>query len=224
MTAVARRPLRAVLAALVVAFFLPYGTAQAEETFAGDAEKFIQSLANQAIEALTANDISRAERISRFRKLLDDNFAVDGIARFVLGPYWRRATDEERAEYLKLFEDFVVITYVNRFSEYTGETLQVTDTVMLDKNDALVKSRIVRPQGQPPVRVDWRVRSPNGGFKIVDVVVEGVSMSLTQRSEFASVIKRGGNRVSSLIEMLRERTAGLRPTSTAEGTTTASND
>lgn len=179
------------------------------DEFTDGAVKFIETLADDAVQSLTAQSLEKKERIKRFRILLNQNFAVDAIGRWVLGRYWRKATKEEQAEYAVLFEDLIVATYVNRFEEFSGETLKVIKAISQNGKDAIVKSEIVRTAGQPPVRVDWRVRSPNGAYKIVDVLVEGVSMSQTQRSEFSSVIKREGGEIAGLLTALRQKTAVL---------------
>lgn len=180
------------------------GVATAGET--GDrAEKFISSLASQAIEALTTSKISKQDREKRFRVLLTENFAIKSIARWVLGRHWKKATQGQRTEYLKLFEELLIVTYVDRFSSYSGENLKVIKSQENSQKDAMVYSEIVR-QGSKAVHVDWRVQTnDNLTFKIVDVMVEGVSMGLTQRSEFASVIRQNGGKVEGLLVQLRKR-------------------
>ena len=167
--------------------------------------EFIEKLADKAVAALTIDDISRVERVQRFRKLLNDHFDVKTIGRFVLGRYWRKASEEERAEFLMLFEDLIVDTYVDRFAKYSGENLSVTKTEAAWNDDSIVFSSINRPGGGPPVGVAWRLRLRNGSYLIIDVMVEGVSMGQTQRSEFASVIRRNDGEVKGLIAKLRDR-------------------
>lgn len=169
------------------------------------AEEFITSLADQAIKALTTSEISREERETRFRTMLNENFAINTIARWVLGRHWKKATQEQQDEYLKLFEKLLVVTYVDRFKQYSGENLKVVKSLANSANDAMVFSQIVR-EGTQPVNVDWRVRaSDNETYKIIDVMVEGVSMGQTQRSEFASVIRQNGGEVEGLLAVLRKR-------------------
>jgi phospholipid transport system substrate-binding protein len=176
---------------------------------ANQASEFIEDLSQQAVEALTEPNISRGERETRFRKLLGQHFAVTTIGQWVLGRYWKTATLEERKEFLSLFEDLLVVTYVNRFERYSGETLSVEKTLVDDKSgDAVVFSHLNRPDGAPVVSVGWRLRSKGESFKVVDVMVEGVSMGQTQRSEFASVIRKHGGRVKGLLAELRERVKG----------------
>lgn len=174
---------------------------------AADAQQFISNLGDQAIKALTDSSASRAEREDKSRELLKDYFSVPTIARFVLGRYWNDATPEQQQEYLKLFEDLIVQTYVSRFSDYKGETLTVGRAVVSDGGDVVVSSEISRPGGAQPVNVDWRVRQRDGAFKIVDVFVEGVSMGVTQRQEFASVIRNNNNQISGLLDEMRRRIA-----------------
>ena len=169
------------------------------------AKAFISGLADQAIEALTMPNISQVERENRFRILLNENFAIKTIARWVIGRHWKKATESEKAEYLKLFEELLTVTYVNKFSEYAGQNLDVVKSLVSSTKDAVVFSEIVR-EGTQPVHVDWQVRSrDNVTFKIVDVKVEGVSMGQTQKSEFSSVIRQNNGKVEALLAVLRKR-------------------
>lgn len=189
---------------LLLVLSVPLRAAHAVES-AKDAQGFIAGLADQAIAALTPPGISRSERETRARALLKDNFAVPTIGQFVLGRYWRAATPDEQKQYLELFEQLIVVTYVDRFSRYSGEKLKVTRTV-LDKEsgDTIVYSEISRSAAQP-IEVGWRVRKYGPSFKIIDVLVEGVSMGQTQRSEFSSVIRNNNGSLAALLEEMRRR-------------------
>ena len=171
--------------------------------------EFIESLAGRAIEALKAN-ATREDRETRFHALFRDYFAVDAIAKWTLGRYWNQATEAQRDEYLKLFENLIVATYVERFKDYQGEQVRVVKAASAGEDDVLVQSEIIRPEGGEPVSVGWRVRVHEGKFKIVDVLAEGVSMSQAQRSEFASVIRRNGGDLDALLAELRKGPAGGR--------------
>jgi phospholipid transport system substrate-binding protein len=167
--------------------------------------RFIESLADKAVAALTDKNTPREERIRRFRVLLNEHFAVEIIARWVLGRPWQTSSDAERAEYLRLFEDLIVYSYVDRFTEYAGEKLEVSRTLVVEGGDTMVYSSIVRGNQPEPVEVDWRVRTRGGQFKIVDVMVKGISMGVTQRQEFASVFSRNNNSMSAFLSELRQR-------------------
>jgi phospholipid transport system substrate-binding protein len=172
---------------------------------AADPAALISNLGSRALEVL-GKDATQSQRAARFRELLREDFDVPAIARFVLGRYWNTATEEQRAEYVKLFEDYIALAYSTRLAEYTGETFKVTGS-RPDGDGAIVSSQI-RPAGGAPVKVDWRLTGRNGIYKISDVSVDGISMAVTQRSEFASVIQHNGGQVQGLITMLREKTAG----------------
>jgi phospholipid transport system substrate-binding protein len=173
---------------------------------AADPAAMISNLGSRALQVLGKN-ASPAQRVARFRELLRQDFDVPGIARFVLGRYWKQATPEQQAEFVKLFEDYIALAYSTRLAEYSGEKFKVTGS-RPDADGAVVTSEILRPTGAPPVKVDWRVADRNGAYKIRDVSVDGISMAVTQRSEFASVIQHNGGQVQGLIGMLREKTAG----------------
>ncbi|MGC2203712.1 MAG: ABC transporter substrate-binding protein [Stellaceae bacterium] len=190
---------------LAAAAFAPATPAPA----AADPAALISQLGSRALEVLGKGS-TQSQRVARFRELLREDFDVPGIARFVLGRYWNIATEEQRAEYVKLFEDYVALAYSTRLAEYTGEKFKVTGS-RPDGDGAIVSSQIVRPGGAAPVKVDWRVTGRNGVYKISDVSVDGISMAVTQRSEFASVIQHNGGQVQGLIAMLRQKTAGTAP-------------
>lgn len=183
----------------------PVQLAQARTTPAAwpEAGTFISTLADSAISGLTDKTVPPQERTQRFRTLLTRDFDIPEIARFVLGRYWRVATPDERTQYTKVFEDYIVELYSSRFQNYGGETLKV-NAAYRDDDGAFVSSSLLRPSG-PPVKVDWKLRPATPSFKIVDIVVEGVSMSVTQRDDFAAAIQEHGGKVASLIDMLKQK-------------------
>lgn len=195
----------AAAAVVVVLAVLIAPSRAADDDTQAKARAFIEGLADQAVQALTNASVPREEREKRARVLLRENFAVPTIAQWVLGRYWRVATPAEQQEYLSLFEDLIVVTYVDRFTRYSGERLRVTRSVgMGETGDVNVFSDITNPGGAP-IDIGWRVRTRDGSMKVVDVSVEGVSMGQTQRSEFASIIQNNGGQVSGLLTEMRRR-------------------
>jgi phospholipid transport system substrate-binding protein len=193
---------------LTAAFIVLAGALAPAIPAAGVAEPaaVISNLGSRALEVLGKN-APQSQRVARFRELLREDFAVPEISRFVLGRYWNVATEEQRTEFVKLFEEYIALAYSTRLAEYTGETFKVTGS-RPDPDGAIVSSQILRPAGAAPVKVDWRLIGRNGVYKISDVTVDGISMAVTQRSEFASVIQHNGGQVQGLITMLREKTGG----------------
>jgi phospholipid transport system substrate-binding protein len=200
-----RRGFFALFLGLFCVLTMQSGPGIADE-YTNGARKFVRELADEAISNLTSPNLSTAERDKQFRLLLREKFDVNGMGKWVLGRYWRRATRTEKREYLVLFENLIVATYAKRFSAYTNESLKIIKVASRKQTQLLVFSHIERGSQQKPIRVDWRVDFSDGGYQVVDIVVEGVSMKQTQRSEFASVIRRDGGKVDSLLKALRDKT------------------
>jgi phospholipid transport system substrate-binding protein len=178
---------------------------------ADDAGRFVKQLGDKAIEALTAGSISVADRESRFRVLLRQSFDVKRIGRFVLGRYSRKLDPAMASEYHTLFEDLIVAAYAARFAEYSGQSFFIKRvTKPKGRRDAIVLSEIRPADGGPAIRVDWQVNGNGGNYKIVDIRVEGVSMSITQRDEFTAVIRRNNGNFDSLMAALRKKSANLK--------------
>lgn len=197
-------------AAATLAVVLVVGPATARADANGAAEQarhFIATMANDVIHSLTGKDLSEHERNLRFRKAMKRYFAIENIARWVVGrAAWRHATGEQRQVFVKTFEDLMVETYAHRFGEYHGETLKIDDVVDLGNGDMLVRTRILRPEAIEPLKVDWRVRARrNGTREVVDIVVEGLSMAQKQRAEFGSFLRQHDHSLAALIGELRHR-------------------
>lgn len=176
-----------------------------DEKALNKAQGFVNNVAEKGIAFLSDEALTIEQRKKAFRELLKRNFDMKTIARFALGRHWRTATDKQRKEYTKLFEKMVLNVYAQRFSDYQGQKLIVSGARPEGKKDILVQSKITPANGGQTIRVDWRIRNKSGKNKIIDIMVEGVSMSLTQRSDFSSVIQRGGGDIEVLLEHLREQ-------------------
>jgi phospholipid transport system substrate-binding protein len=193
------------LLTLLLAALLPISAmAQTGET----ASDYINRAGNQALSILATKGVKSAEGNAEFNQFMQDNFDIPAIGKFVLGRAANTATPAQMDEYNRLFSTLVRQIYTERLSAFSGETFKVTGQRAEGSNgDQTVSTQIIHTNGAPATNTDWRVRPSNGGWKIVDVSVEGVSMSVTQRSEFASVIQRSGGKIDGLLQMLRQKTA-----------------
>jgi phospholipid transport system substrate-binding protein len=195
-------------ALLAVGLSGPLGFLGRSAAATADPADFIRNLGDQALSQLVGSDITKSERADRFRKLLVTNFDIAAIGKTVLGRYWRIATPEEQQEYLKLFEDFLVGNYAQRFGQYAGEKFTIAGVRDDGSEMHTVNTLIARPNGQS-ARLDWLMRNDGDSYKILDLKIEGISMAETHRSEFASVIQNSGGKVSGLIDALRKKTAQM---------------
>ena len=165
--------------------------------------EFITVLGNRGLEVIRSA-ASIPEKTTYFQQMLKQDFDLSGMSRFVLGRYWRLASHHQRREFRHLFEADLLHFYGARLSQYGGGAGFVVTGSRTDPAGLVVTSRIVRSEG-PQVELDWRLSIRGGLYKISDVMIDGVSMAVTQRAEFAEIIQRNGGRIQGLLETIRGR-------------------
>jgi phospholipid transport system substrate-binding protein len=171
------------------------------------ASAFINSTGQELVGAINARQ-DVATRRQRVAQVLGKAVDVQGVGRFILGRWWRTATPAEQQEYMKLFEETLIRNLSARFGEYEGVRFSLGRSQQRTEDDALVNTIIERP-GNPAFSLDWRVGEVNGQPQIVDVIAEGTSLRLTQRSEYSAVISRNGGKISALLDAMRGQVAAL---------------
>lgn len=191
---------------LLVAASATHGIAANSRSNSPDPAHFIKNLADQAIQVLSTPNGSLQQREDKFRELLRDDFAMDKIGRFVVGAYWRKMNETQQARYKKLFSEWVLKTYSVRLGGYSGERFRVVRTTDAGRHDVIVHTRIER-EGGNGFNANWRVRRVGDRLKIIDIYVEGISMAVTQRSEFESILRKDG--IDGLLSKLQDRLAQL---------------
>jgi phospholipid transport system substrate-binding protein len=168
----------------------------------GDASAFVAELAQKALRFGNDRTLSAADRQREFETLLDEDFDLPRIARFVLGHYWQEAKDSERQEFVAVFRDYMVRAYSERFTAFNGESFHVTRQRVEGATSTLVFTEITRSATGEVVKVEWRVASGDG-YRVLDMSIDGMSMVLVQREEFASAMQRSGAGVPSLIQLIK---------------------
>ena len=143
-----------------------------------------------------------AARLAEVDRLAQAAFDLDRTARIALGRYWKAASPEQQREFVLLFKDYVLTSYGRRFHAYADRSFKVLGA-RRDGEHVTVES--VVEGGPTPIRLDWRLAASGAGWRVLDVSVEGVSLLLTYRSEFAAVLGRHDGRVDSLLDELRRR-------------------
>jgi phospholipid transport system substrate-binding protein len=172
------------------------------EPSAEQARELIQGVGNQVLEVLRDSALSDEQKFERLVDLLDGPIDLDLVARLILGRHWRTASEAQRQEYLELFRGYALSFLASKLHLYRGQSYEILDAQVISERDALVTTRILGNKG-PPLKVDWRLREQDSRLMAIDVVVEGVSLIVTQRSEFGSVIERDG--MEGLLAELRQR-------------------
>ena len=197
---------RALLAGALIAALMVAAAGQRVAASDDAAVAFVQGVGDEVMAILgdKANS-TLAEREAAFRDLMGRGFDIPIVTRFVLGKHWRTATNAQRAEFSAVLLDFLARVYASRFDSYSygGEVFTVHAAIADESGDTIVRARVSRPSGADPVELDFRVRPKDGSHRVVDLYVEGISMLLTHRAEFASVINRKG--IDGLLGDIRAR-------------------
>jgi phospholipid transport system substrate-binding protein len=200
MTATSRRPLLLGLAAAA----LSGGAVRAQSVDIARATAFIQETGEQMVAAINGQGVPLTQRRERVAAILRRAVDVEGVGRFILGRYWRTASPDQQAEYLRLFEEVLIRNLSARFGEFQGVRFALGRSQARTEDDVLVNTIIERP-GTAAFGLDWRVAEVGGQPRVVDVIAEGTSLRLTTRSEYSSVINRNGGNVGALLTAMRQQ-------------------
>jgi phospholipid transport system substrate-binding protein len=166
------------------------------------ARELVETVGHKVLSVLRDRGLSQQQKFEQLVQLLSGPIDLNLVARLILGRYWRTASEQQRADYLKLFRAFALHTLATRLDVYGGQNFEITGAKAVDDRDAVVSTRIVG--NGAPIKVDWRVRElDDHNLVAIDVIVEGVSLIVTQRSEFGAVIERQG--MDGLLSELRRR-------------------
>ncbi len=191
------------LSLLFLALNLGAAAQAQEQTSPQEAAKFVEALGSEAGILLAEAKAAPEKRMAVLRGLVRRGFNLELTSQFVLGKFWKRATPEQRAQFLDLFTEYLLNSYARHLGSYRAETLVIVASHAVGPQDVLVETLVEGRDGTAkPV---WRVRAEDGRYQIIDVSIKGVSLALTQRREFAAVINSQG--LDGLLEMLREKLA-----------------
>ena len=190
---------------LTCSFFLQKNTGYFLVHAIDNPGQYIISTTEKAINALTDNSITQNEKEKRFGKLFDENFDVPSISRFVLGKYWKSATTNQKKVFFVTFRNYMVKTYSSKFNEYSGEKLSLVNYENEPNSKLFVVHTALNRPNDPPIKVDWRVGLKKDRYVILDIIIEGISLAVTQRSEFVSVIDHNDGNLDNLIKLLKEK-------------------
>lgn len=171
------------------------------------AAEFIRTTGNRLVAIINGSG-SVEQRRAQVAEVLRAAVDIEGVGRFILGRWWNVATEAERREYLRLFEEIIIRNLSSRFGELAGVRFSLGRVQPRAEDDVLVSTEVVQP-GSAPFALDWLVAEVGGQPKVVDVVAEGASLRLTTRSEYSSVISRNGGRVGPLLDAMRQQIARL---------------
>ncbi|MCL5777925.1 ABC transporter substrate-binding protein [Limibaculum sp. FT325] len=167
-----------------------------------EARAVVQAAVDEVL-ALVKREATAEEKAAALQAIMERSAALPQIARFAAGRVWREMSDDQQGRYVAAFSAYIARIYARRFQEYSGETVSLARAIDAGKKGILVQSAVSQPGGGQPIPVDWLVSDRGGdGARIVDIVIEGVSMATTQREEIGAMFDSRGGDVEKLIEAL----------------------
>jgi phospholipid transport system substrate-binding protein len=170
-----------------------------------DPARLVNDLGTRALAAMRNGDTTAAKQ-GQFRPLYRQCFDTEACARSALGPYWQNATAQQCQEFVKSYEDYVVIGYSTPSGTSAVKASRCSGG-QPNKEGGIVTSRMNRIDGAAPIEVDWQLSPTNHGCKVTNVIVSGISMASMQRSDLLSVIQRNSGQVQALLAALRDKNA-----------------
>jgi len=198
-------PNRRTLLVLTAASLLPAAGRLVQPAFAqaaGGASAFVKSIGERLVAVVNGPGSNREKR-EKLAQIVNSDVDVDGVARFCLGRFWRNASPEQQQSYTQLFHHVLVNNITAKVGEYQGVRFTMGRTQKRDENE--VVSTIVERPNSPPINVEWIISNASGAPKVVDVIAEGTSLRLTQRSDYASYLSHNNNSIDALINAMRQQ-------------------
>lgn len=168
---------------------------------------FVSDLADKVINEVITSDKTPEEKLVLFQNDFQEALDLKSIGQFVLGVYWKKATSDQRAAFLKEFTEFTTKTWTDRFNMYDGEKFSFTGTRDAGRSQIYVDSSI---SSNPPVNVIWRLRQKDGTFRIIDIIVEGVSMAMSYRNEYTAFLQKNDGNIDRLINELQTKSKNFK--------------
>ncbi len=203
---------RGLFAGAFAIYALAPGLAAAQAAAGGfrdlGAEAFVQSQAQRVISTLADNRMAEAEKQKVFRALVDEVADVPRITLFVLGRYARTLSPDQEKAFAAAFRTYAEAVYRDRLSDYHGERLKVTGSLVRRAGDVVVNTEVSGGRMSRPMMVAWRVQSAQGRWRVVDVQVKGVWLAITQQQDFVSTLDNAHGDIEVLIAQLRRAPAG----------------
>ncbi len=194
-----RRAFLTLTAGTGLAVALP-GFARAQP--ADKAAAFIKSAGERLVAVVNAGG-SIADMRRDIGKIVLTVVDVDAIGRFCLGRFWRQASAEQQKAYQSLFQEVIISSVTSKLGEYRGVRFTVGRT-RTQEEDQIVATVVERPNNAPAT-VEWVVTAAATTPRIIDVIAEGTSLRITQRSDYAAFLQRNNNNIDALIEAMRKQ-------------------
>ena len=165
---------------------------------------FVQSTVNRASQILS-KDITKEQKIIELKSIAKETVDIMGVGFYSLGSARKNLNENQKEQYLNLFEKYFLKSFSSRLSEYTNPKIEVQGKKKLNQNYTLVNSLLIATSERPEVKIDWRIYTKNPNNPLIrDLIIEGLSLARTQKEEFASILNSNDGDINSLFKVLDE--------------------
>lgn len=190
---------------LVVAMLVMTAAGLQAESSKSDGAEVVITLQNGLIQAMQQGQkIGYSGRLKLLTPIIQQTHDLAAIIRSVLGAHWAKLNSDQQQAISQAFQENSIATYADRFSQYDGEQFKIVERTQLPRGRILVRSQLIRTDGNP-VNFDYVMNKTSGGWRIINIVVDGVSDLALKRAEYNAVLQKNG--IAALIDMLEQKTA-----------------
>ena len=156
--------------------------------FADEARNWLKTEIDKIIYAYQNNDLPSENRFLMIEQTINNNFAGSGIAKFVAGKSWNGASKDTKLEYIKLFKRHLALNIASMMQGYSNQNYELTNSNYDEKNKvSLIDMDVYSDTGS--IQVTWRVKKSKDRYFVIDLLVADISLVVTKRSEFNSMLK-----------------------------------
>ena len=185
---------------LISFFFLGF----VENSYSIEPSDFVQLTVNKASDALNS-DFTKEKKIEMLKIIAKETVDIRGIGFYTLGSHRKNITDDQKKEYLNLFEQYFLKTFSDRLAEYTDPKVRVVSYEKLNENYTIVSSVLIATKKRPEVKIEWRIYTKDPTNPLIrDLIIEGLSLARTQKEEFNSIIQSNDGDINALFLSLTE--------------------
>ena len=186
---------------LIIIFLLSFNH---NYVYSLEPDVFVQNTVNRASQILSKN-ISKDEKINELKNIAKETVDIRGVGFYSLGSARKNLDDNEKQQYLNLFENYFLKSFSSRLAEYTDPEIEVKGKKYLNEKYTIVNSVLVATSNRPEVNIDWRVYTKNPSNPVIrDLIIEGLSLARTQKEEFASILNSNDGDIKALFKSLEE--------------------
>ncbi|MBM4122839.1 MAG: ABC transporter substrate-binding protein [Nitrospira sp.] len=187
------------LAAVVLVVSTPLAVA------GGSATEAMKSTIDRVLEILADKELKKPDRLEERRRMLEkvvaERFSYEEMATRSLAAQWKALNENERKEFVELFQSLLTRTYADKVESYSGQPVQYVNERLREEGYAEVRTKVV--SGKAEIPLDYRLTRLAGDWRVYDVVIDGVSLVSNYRGQFSKIIKSSS--YADLVEKLRKK-------------------